>query len=140
VWRCSRYLARDIECLHTVMWVREDKPVTMVEDVCNKEIWAGGPRRVEIQPWDQDMTPKPDLGQWGIKGEVVEWNQELAPKYEEGWFEVSFPDVLEVQKADPDATWTWNEDAEEWVLDEAWWNGEMEDRMAQWHEPKEDWA
>jgi hypothetical protein len=140
VWRWGRYLARDIERLRTVMWVREDEPVTMVEDVCYEEIWAGGPRKVEIQPWDQDMMPKPDLGQWGIKGEVVEWNQELAPKYEEGWFEASFPDVLEGQKADPDATWTWNEDAEEWVLDEPWWNGEMEDRMAQWHEPKEDWA
>jgi hypothetical protein len=70
----------------------------------------------------------------------VVWNQVLAPKDEEGWFEASFPDILEVQKADPDANWTWNEDAEEWVLDEPWWNGEMENRMPEWHKPKEDWA
>jgi hypothetical protein len=63
-----------------------------------------------------------------------------APKYAEGWFEASFPDVLEVLKANPGATWTLNEDTEEWVLDKLWWNGEMEDRIAQWHEPKEDWA
>jgi hypothetical protein len=63
------------------MWVRKYEPVTMVEDICNEEIWAGGPRKVETQPWDQEMSPKPDLGQCRIKGEVVEWNQELAPKY-----------------------------------------------------------
>jgi hypothetical protein len=88
----------------------------------------------------QVKLPKPNLQQWAPKEEEVVWDQELAPKYEEGWFEASFPDVLEVQKADPDATWTWNEGAEEWVLDEPWWNGEMEDRMAEWHKPKEDWA
>jgi hypothetical protein len=53
---------------------------------------------------------------------------------------MAFPDVLEVQKADPDATWTWSEDYEEWVLDEPWWNGEMADRMAEWQKPKEEWA
>jgi hypothetical protein len=138
-WGC--YLARDIECLHTVMWVREDEPVMMLEDVCNKEIWAGGPRKVEIQPWDQDMLPKPEMGTWGTQEEEIIWGeQEVAPRYEEGWFERAFPDVLAVQKADPDATWTWNEDYEEWVLDEPWWNGEMEDRMAEWHKPKEEWA
>jgi hypothetical protein len=141
VWRWGRYLARDIERLRTVMWVREDEPVTMLEDVCNEEIWAGGPRKVEIQPWDQDPTPKPEMGTWGTREEEITWGeQEVAPRYEEGWFEKAFPDVLEVQKADPDATWTWNEDYEEWVLDEPWWNGEMEDRMAEWHKPKEDWA
>jgi hypothetical protein len=84
VWHWGCYLARDIECLCTAMWVREDEPVTMVEDVCNKEIWAGRPRKVEIQPWDQDMSPKPDLRQWGIKGEVVECNQELLPSMQKG--------------------------------------------------------
>jgi hypothetical protein len=48
VWRWGRYLARDIERLRTVMWVREDEPVTMLEDICNEETWAGGPRKVEI--------------------------------------------------------------------------------------------
>jgi hypothetical protein len=71
VWHWGCYLARDIERLHTVMWVREDEPVTMVEDVCNKEIWAGGPRKVEIQPWDQDLTPKPQMGTWGTWVEEV---------------------------------------------------------------------
>jgi hypothetical protein len=141
VWRWGRYLARSIDRLRTVMWIREDEPVRMIEDVCKEEIWRGPQGTVvSIQPWDLDKSPKPNLQQWAPKEEEVVWDQELAPKYEEGWFEASFPDVLEVQKADPDATWTWNEDAEEWVLDEPWWNGEMEDRMAQWHKPKEDWA
>jgi hypothetical protein len=127
--------------LCTVMWIREDEPVQMIEDVCKEEIWRGPQGTVvSIQPWDLDKLPKPNLQQWAPKEEEAVWDLELAPKYEEGWFEASFPDVLEVQKADPDATWTWNEDAEEWVLDEPWWNGEMEDRMAQWHKPKEDWA
>jgi hypothetical protein len=83
VWHCGRYLARDIECLHTVMWVREDKPVTMFEDICNEEIWAGGPRKVGIQPWDQDMLPKPEMGTWGTWEEEIPWGeQEIAPRYE----------------------------------------------------------
>jgi hypothetical protein len=87
------------------------------------------------------MSPKPEMGTWGTREEEITWGeQELAPKYEEGWFEASFPDILEVQRADPEATWTWNEDYEEWVLDEPWWNGEMEDRMAEWRKPKEEWA
>jgi hypothetical protein len=141
VWRWGHYLARSIDRLRTVMWIRADKPVRMIEDVCKEEIWRGPQGTVvRMQPWDLDKLPKPNLQQWAPKEEEAVWDQELAPKYEEGWFEVSFPDSLEVQKADPDATWTWNEDAEEWVLDEPWWNGEMEDRMAQWHEPKKDWA
>jgi hypothetical protein len=141
VWCWGRYLARSIDRLRTVMWIREDEPVRMIEDMCKEEIWRGPQGTVvSIQPWDLDKSPKPNLQQWAPKEEEAVWDQELAPKYEEGWFEASFPDVLEVQKADPDATWTWNEDAEEWVLDEPWWNGEMEDKMAQWHEPKEDWA
>jgi hypothetical protein len=91
---------------------------------------AGGSRKVEFQPWDQDLTPKPEMGTCGTQEEEVTWGeQEVAPRYEEGWIEKAFPDVLEVQKADPDATCTWNEDYEEWVLDESWWNGEMEDRI-----------
>jgi hypothetical protein len=94
IWRWGCYLARDIECLRTVMWVREDEPVTMVEDVCNEEIWAGGPRKVAIQPWDQDLTPKPEMGTWGTREEEVTWGeQEVAPRYEEGWFKATFPDV-----------------------------------------------
>jgi hypothetical protein len=27
--------------LHTVMWIREDEPVQMIEDVCKEEIWRG---------------------------------------------------------------------------------------------------
>jgi hypothetical protein len=73
VWRWGRYLARDIKRLRTVMWVREDEPVTMLEDICNKEIWAGGPRKVEIQPWDQDMSPKPEMGTWGTREEEITW-------------------------------------------------------------------
>jgi hypothetical protein len=139
VWRWGHYLAQDIRRLHTVMWVREDKPVTMLEDVCDEEIWDGKPRQVQIQPWDQDMSPKPEMGTWGTREEEITWGElVLAPKYEEGWFEASFPEVLEVQKADLEATWTWNEGYEEWVLDEPWCNGEMEDRMAEWHKPKED--
>jgi hypothetical protein len=85
VWHWGRYLARDIEHLHTVMWVREDEPVTMLEDICNKEIWAGGPRKVEIQPWDQDLSPIPEMATWGTREEEVTWGeQEVAPKYEEG--------------------------------------------------------
>jgi hypothetical protein len=140
VWRWGRYLARSIDHLRTVMWIREDKPVQMIEDMCKEEIWRGPQVTVvSIQPWDLDNSPKHNLHQWAPKEEEAVWDQELAPKYEEGWFEVSFPDVLEVQEAGPDATWIWNEDAEEWVLDEPGWNGEMEDRIAQWHEPKENW-
>jgi hypothetical protein len=131
VWHWGRYLAWDIECLHTVMWVREDMPIMMLEDVCNKEIWAGGPRKVEVQPWDKDLTPKPEMGTWGTQEEeIIGGEQEVAPRYEAGWFEKAFPDILKVQKTDPEATWTWDEDYEEWVLDELWGNGEMEDRMA----------
>jgi hypothetical protein len=45
VWRWGRYLARDIEHLRTVIWVREDEPLTMLEDFCNEEIWQGVPGR-----------------------------------------------------------------------------------------------
>jgi hypothetical protein len=47
------------------------------------------------------------MGTWGTREEEVTWGeQEVAPKYEEGWFEKAFPDILEVQKADPDAVTT----------------------------------
>jgi hypothetical protein len=72
-WGC--YLARDIKHLCTVMWVQEDEPVTMLEDVCNEEIWAGGARKVEIQPWDQDMLPKPEMGIWGTWEEEPTWGE-----------------------------------------------------------------
>jgi hypothetical protein len=65
VWCWDCYLARDIERLRIVMWVREDEPVMMLEDVCNEGIWDGKPRQVQIQPWDQDMSPKPEMGTWG---------------------------------------------------------------------------
>jgi hypothetical protein len=33
-----------------------------------------------------------------------------------GGLERAFPDILEVQQAFPDATWTWNEESQQWVL------------------------
>jgi hypothetical protein len=85
VWCWCRYLAQDIECLCTVRWVRDDEPVTMLEDVRNKEIWAGGPTNMEIPPGDQDLTPKPEVGTWGTQEEEITWReQEVAPRYGEG--------------------------------------------------------
>jgi hypothetical protein len=60
VWRWGRYLARSIDRLCTVMWIREDKPVQMIEDVCKEEIWRGPQGTVvSIQPWDLDKLSQP---------------------------------------------------------------------------------
>jgi hypothetical protein len=62
VWRWGCYLARSINCLHTVMWIREDEPVQMIEGVCKEEIWRGPQGTgVSMQPWDSDRSPKPNL-------------------------------------------------------------------------------
>jgi hypothetical protein len=46
------------------MWIREDEPVQIIEDVCNEEIWRGPQGTVVcIQPWDLDKSPKPNLQQ-----------------------------------------------------------------------------
>jgi hypothetical protein len=53
------------------MWVREDKPTTMIEDICDEKIWDGKKKVIQIQPRDQDLLPKPELGQWGTWEEQV---------------------------------------------------------------------
>jgi hypothetical protein len=84
IWHWGHYLARDIEHLHSHVG-EGGQPVAMLEDVCNKEIWAGGPRKVDVQPWDQDMLPKPEMGTWGTREEEITWGeQEVALRYEEG--------------------------------------------------------